>query len=452
MSAVTLVYCVFFFNAPRSFFRDSNTGQQIVIGEKILSDRQVPRTEPPIAWGWASDCAMGFADSRAGLPAVVWLFAVTIVIVTWLWFQLNWECGGNFFFALIFTVPMLATAELRWTASPHIIGWVLLLTTLLYFEKAPTQFRIRDAFLLASAGALWANLDASFLLLPFIALIYGVSHLARPFIWQTESAIDLRKGRWFLMASLFSGVATLLNPYGWSLHLHLAESIGPPSQLHITTAALIALGIAAAGGTLALCEKKLAHFLLALVFVGGAIRFSQMLPLMALVMLPLANGAITHALHRAKDLRLELRRALNVYLGYSDRLRLLDARFSGIALAPLAAVLLWFILQTPSMASYTGFSPDEFPVYGANEVAQLSPNIRLLSTRKYSDYLIYRFRGKLKVFSVDSSLPNLDRYGFTHALLPNDDPLVPALQRMGWKVLFRDDLSTLLANNESQRK
>jgi hypothetical protein len=177
-----------------------------------------------------------------------------------------------------------------------------------------------------------------------------------------------------------------------------------------------------------------------------------MLPLMALVMLPLANGAITHALHRAKELRLELRRALNVYLGYSDRLRLLDARFSGIALAPFAAVLLWFILQTPSMASYTGFAPDEFPVYAANEVAQLSPNIRLLTTRKFSDYLIYRFRGKLKVFTADGSRQDPDRSRFTHALLPNHDPLVPALQRMGWKVLFRDDLSTLLANNESQGK
>jgi len=450
MSVVTLVYCIFFFNAPRSFFRDSNTGQQIVTGEKILGERQVPRTE--IAWGWASDCVMSFTESRAGLPAVVWLFAVTIAIATWLWFRLNWECGGNFFFALIFTVPMLATTALEWTASPHILGWVLLLSTLLYFEKAPTQFRIRDAFIVASAGALWANLDASFPLLPVIALIYGVSHLARPFVWQTETEIDLRKGRWFFLAALFSALATLLNPYGWNLHLHLAESIGPASQYHLTADPLIALGIAAAGGTLALCEKKLAHFILALVFVGGATRFPQMLAMMALVMLPLANGAITHALHRAKDLRVGLRRALNLYLAYSDRWRLLDARFSGIALAPFAAVLLWFILQIPSMASYTGFSPDEFPFYGANEVAQLSPNIRLLSTRKYSDYLIYRFRGKLKVFCADSSLPYLDRYRFTHALLPNDDPLVPALQRMGWKVVFRDDLSTLLANDESQGK
>jgi hypothetical protein len=448
MALLTLVYCIFFCNAPRSFFRDSSTGQQIVMGEKILSDRHVPRTETSIAWGWASDCAMGFADSHAGLPAVVWLFAVSIAIVTWLWFQLNWECGGNFFFALILTVPMLATTQLQWTASPHIFGWLLLLTALLYFEKAPTQFRIRNAFLLASAGALWANVDTSFPLLPVIALIYGVSHLARPFIWQTESAIDLRKGRWFLLASLFSGLATLLNPYGWNLHVHLADSIGPAFQYHLAAGPWIALGIAAAGGTLALCEKKLAHFILALVFVGGAIRFPQMLPLMALVMLPLANGAITHALHRAKDLRVGLRRALNVYLAYSDRWRLLDARFSGIALAPFAAVLLWLFLQIPSIASYTGFPPDEFPVYGANEVAQLSPNIRLLSTRKYSDYLIYRFRGKLKVFTADSSRQDPERFRFSHALLPNDDPLVPALQRMGWKVLFRDDLSTLLVNNE----
>ena len=454
MSAVTLIYCVFIFNAPRSFFRDSDTGWQIVTGEKILNEHQVPHTdpfsfarqgEPWIAWGWASDCVMGFANTHGGLPAVVWLFALTIATVTWLWFRLHWECGGNFFFAFVFALPMIAAAQPRWLAGPHIFGWVLLLATLLYFEKAPAQFRIRDAFLVACAGALWANLDASFVLLPAIALIYGFSHFVRPFIWQTETEIDLRKGRWFVMAALFSAFATLLNPYGWNLYHHLSVPID--SEIPINGAALVALGIAAIGGTLALCEKKLAHFLIALLFVGGAIRSPRLLPLMALVMLPLANGAITQALHRAKDLRVGLRRALSSYLFYSDRLRLLDARYSGIAWAPPIAALLWLILQTPAVASHAGFPPEEFPIYGANEVAQLSRNIRLLAPGTYGGYLIYRFRGTLKVFTYTNTdhLVWMSGYGFTQALLPNDSPIITTLEQMGWKVLFRDDQSTLLS-------
>jgi hypothetical protein len=132
-------------------------------------------------------------------------------------------------------------------------------------------------------------------------------------------------------------------------------------------------------------------------------------------------------------------------------------------------LLPWLYLQIPAVASHTGFSPVEFPVYGANEVAQLPRNIRLFAPANYGGYLIYRFRGELKVF-VDGRddfygvafleryrqlmevRPGwqqvLDAYGFTHALLPNDAVLLPALESAGWKALFRDDVSTLLAKSQ----
>ncbi|HUS07048.1 MAG TPA: hypothetical protein VMZ52_12150, partial [Bryobacteraceae bacterium] len=34
--------------------------------------------------------------------------------------------------------------------------------------------------------------------------------------------------------------------------------------------------------------------------------------------------------------------------------------------------------------------------------------------------------------------------GFTHALLPNRYSLIPGLQQLGWKVLYRDGTATLL--------
>ncbi len=40
----------------------------------------------------------------------------------------------------------------------------------------------------------------------------------------------------------------------------------------------------------------------------------------------------------------------------------------------------------------------------------------------------------------------LDSYHFTHALLPSDYSLVPALEQIGWKELYQDDVATLLAN------
>ena len=38
----------------------------------------------------------------------------------------------------------------------------------------------------------------------------------------------------------------------------------------------------------------------------------------------------------------------------------------------------------------------------------------------------------------------LNRFSFTHALLPNDYSLIPALETAGWRRLYRDGAATLL--------
>ncbi|MBI3698322.1 MAG: hypothetical protein HY238_26230, partial [Acidobacteria bacterium] len=90
---------------------------------------------------------------------------------------------------------------------------------------------------------------------------------------------------------------------------------------------------------------------------------------------------------------------------------------------------------------------------------------RLLAPDKFGGYLIYRFDGRVKVFFDGRSdfygasflrdwrtlvqvrpgwQDQMARYGFTHALLPNDYSLVDALQRTGWTVLYRDRTATFL--------
>jgi hypothetical protein len=122
-------------------------------------------------------------------------------------------------------------------------------------------------------------------------------------------------------------------------------------------------------------------------------------------------------------------------------------------------------LRVPLIASHTGFSTTEFPVYAAGELTLLPPDIRLLAPDKYGGYLIYRFSGTRKVFFDGRSdfygsafmkqyirlvevRPGwkelVSRWDFTHALLPVDYSLVPALEQSGWKVLFRDDVAVLL--------
>jgi hypothetical protein len=228
----------------------------------------------------------------------------------------------------------------------------------------------------------------------------------------------------------------------------------------------LTLGLAMLGAALALGQKRLPRFLLASVLIFAALRSARGLPLVGLALLPVANAAITRALATAWNLRPALGRAIDSFLAYSNRLRAIDGQFGGFALAPLAACLLFAILRMPAIAARTGFPPDQFPVAASAEVEKLPPSARILAPDKFGGYLIYRFRGSRKVFFDGRSdlygsefltqyarltqlrpgwRTQLDEFGFTHALLPNDYSLVQALEFLGWKRLYRDGTATLLA-------
>ena len=487
LAIVTLFYCLVVFDAPQKLFHDSDAGWHIRTGEKILDAWALPRTdpysfsragEPWFAWEWGSDILIGAGYKLAGLSGVVWVFVVAIAAVTWFWFRLHWAIGGNFLLACALAAPMLSTTNLHWLARPHVFSWIFLLVLLASFETARTRFTWKHAVALSLFTAVWANMHASFFFMPLISLLYALSHLIRPLIWNLDSHIEWKSARWFALASVAGLVGSFVNPYGLGLHAHLIAYLSDSDLLdrvgefqsfnfHSEGSAqiLLTLGVAAAGGVLALAQKKVPHFLVAAVLIAAALRSARGLPVVALALLPIANGAVTDALRKARDLRPLLRRRLHRFLAYSDRLHLLDAKLSGLALVPVFGLLAAGWLKVPLIASHTGFSPSDFPVYAAGELTLLPPDIRLLAPDKYGGYLIYRFAGTRKVFfdgrsdfygsgfmkqyirlvEVRPGWKNLvARWGFTHALLPVDYSLVPALEQSGWKILFRDDIAVLL--------
>ena len=98
-------------------------------------------------------------------------------------------------------------------------------------------------------------------------------------------------------------------------------------------------------------------------------------------------------------------------------------------------------------------------------IAALPAGARILAPDKFGGYLIYRFAGQRKVFFDGRSdyygvqfmrdyielvqvrpgwEKQLDRFQFTHALLPKDYSLLAVLPRMGWRELYRDGTAVLL--------
>ena len=486
LAALTLFYSLFLAGGYQSFFHDSDAGWHIRTGELILQTHSLPRTDPfsftqtgqPwFAWEWLADAAVAAIHSAAGLSGVALFYAAALAAGVWIWVRFNWTAGGNFLLTALFASPMLSTTDMHWLARPHLLSWIFLLLTV--------RFAIRPRFTpaalttIAGLSCLWANLHASFLMAPAILLLYAAGAALPSLLFSGDPAESRSHMRGFLFAAAAALGGTLLNPYGIALHRHvilyltdgaLLDRVGEFQSFNFHLAGsgqiLLALGLAAVGGVLSLARKELGSFLLICFLFACALRSARGLPLLALLALPLANGAITQSLRSANGLRTSFRSFLESSLRYSDGLRAIDRRSNGFVWVPLLLLIAAFGLRQPAVAANTGFPPAEFPVAAASAIAKLPTEARLLASDKFGGYLIYRFAGSRKVFfdgrsdlygaqflkdyaNLTQLRPGwritLDRYRFTHALLPTDAPLIEALESLGWTPLHHDAVATLLA-------
>jgi len=473
LSVFTLFYCLFVFDGWRQLFRDSDTGWHIRTGESILTTHALPAHDPYsftrtgerwFAWEWASDVAMGISHRTASMgPAgVALLYAVAIAAATFLWVQLQWRAGTDFLSVCLAAIPMHSTVNLHWLARPHVFGWLLLLAACLVASRREVRCNAATLAGVAAMSILWTNLHASFFLFPVVLLVFAAGNTAA----NTRALGAL---------AAVSLASTLVNPYGWHVHGHVARYLLDSELLdrvgefqsfnfHVTGAWQIVLlmMIVALGGSLALLQGKFAHALLIAIFWALALRSARGLPIAALVALPFACGAISSALRDSS------RTSVLGWVRYSDRLRKIDERFSGF-FAATPVVLALAVLAAFGAVGTAGFPSDQFPVAAGEQVAKLPAEARILAPDKFGGYLIYRFAGQRKVFFDGRSdfygsefmkryirlvevrpgwQAELDSWQFTHALLPNQYSLVPALQQIGWKTIYQDSIATLLVVNK----
>ena len=186
-----------------------------------------------------------------------------------------------------------------------------------------------------------------------------------------------------------------------------------------------------------------------------ALRSARALPLVALLLLPIANAAITAALPWQATLRFRLRN------GCIPRLLRQPPRTGRAASAGSRSSRSSCSRRSASLPA-GAFPADQFPVAA---YPHIPAGARLFAPDKFGGYLIYRSNGTLKVFFDGRSdlygADFLKRYSrlvqvrpgwraywdsfhFTHALLPADAPLLPALEQIGWRALYQDKTATLL--------
>jgi hypothetical protein len=239
---VAMLGLLAFTNLSERLLGDAGIGWHIRTGQLILATHAIPHVDPFsssvaghawFAWEWLFDVIVGSLDSAAGLNGVV-LFAALIIATVFAWtFRLLLRRGTNLLVALALVLLAAAAATIHFLARPHVLTWLL---TVLWFWILDSSFgrghtsrgRTWLPWMLPPLMLLWVNLHGGFLIGFALLGIYWISPAWQWIRLPSERFEDVLKKirtagnvRTLTFVALLSALATLVNPYGWNLHVHV---------------------------------------------------------------------------------------------------------------------------------------------------------------------------------------------------------------------------------------
>jgi hypothetical protein len=477
---------------------DSDTGWHIRTGQWILTSGRIPKADifsftmsgrPWVAWEWLSDVVMALAHRLGGLAGVVWLAMLVLGTTSVCIYRLAVEECGHRLISLGLTWLAMSASTIHWLARPHLATPLMAaifcrILNRVERKRDPTSLRT-----LPPLTILWTNLHGGFFVGIALICIYALGAAAEEALQGSGRNAWLRS-RKYVWTALGCALASLLNPYGYRLHLHVARYLGTSFyfarigefqsiDFHSFTAAyfetLLMLAISAVAWHLR--SGRLIHALLLLSWSHLALFSARNIPIFAVIALPAVGLALRewleHAslLHALRTNIAELERDLE---GIAER-----CQKRGRHLAPCcAAIALALLLAHPGdgKAFRAAFDDSRFPVNAARFLSQdphLS-SIRLFASWQWGGYLIYKLWPSVKVFDdgrtdfygpgfIEEGLlawnanPEwsliLQRYRVNAALLPMDSALASVLREEPekWKPIYQDRISILFAKIEAEK-
>ncbi len=210
---------------------DGDTGWHIRTGDWILQHRMVPTTDifsftKPhqawFAWEWGWDVVFAAIHSFAGLAGVVFVNVLLLGVVSALLFRLIRRCSDNDALAVLFTLLAVCVSMIHWLARPHLVSWLFVLVfshVILSAEKGS----FRGLYWLPVLTLFWTNLHGGFLVGVVLLLTSAMAEGIRALLGSENAWRDAyANSRPYLLCALGCLAASLVNPYTWHLHQHIA--------------------------------------------------------------------------------------------------------------------------------------------------------------------------------------------------------------------------------------
>jgi hypothetical protein len=458
----------------RSLLLDGDTGWHIRTGELVLETGHAPVADPfsfsrPqqewFAWEWLSDVVFAGIWRWRGLAGVAALAGAVLALAATALLARILRLGCGLWTGLGATMAAVSASSIHFLARPHAFS-ILFYTLALWVLCEDRVHRRPLVWLLVPLTALWANLHAG-----FVAWLATLGLL----VMLCAAERDWPRVRRYGCLAAWCTLGSLLNPYGWQLHLHVARYLNSSWILdnvqefqspHIRSEGAVVFALLLLSAAALVPQAGRFEGLLVLVWGFLALRSARHVPFFAIAAAPvLASGVAAYWARLAS--RTGARAPLRIFWELAQE-------FGRHPRASLWLPVSAFVVMAGAPGA--GFPDRVFPVRAVERnLSLLTPSAampRVLTSDQWADYLIYRLYPLQRVFfdgrsdffgpAIGSDYRKLlagenpwrellDRYRFDLALLPHDWPLSTSLDREpGWRRVYQDSVAVLYAREVTQ--
>jgi hypothetical protein len=495
---------------------DAGIGWHIRTGQLILATHAVPRVDPfsasmarqPFArewfaWEWLYDVLAGWLDTAAGLNGVV-LFTALIIALVFAWtFRLMLRRGTNVFVAVVLVLVAASAAMIHFLARPHVVSWLFTVAWFSILESSEKSCRGSDPsgcaqtsirtgrtwllWLLPLLMVVWVNVHGGFLLGFALLAIYWCGAAWQWLRLKQDRFEDVlrklrlaRRVRVLTAIAFLSAAATLVNPYGFKLHVHIYHYLSnrflmdhidefQSPNFHLIAqkcfAALLLLTL------VALAAKaraiSLSQGLVVLFAVYSGLYASRNIPVSSLLLVLVIGPYLSDAMQRFAEKRTKWRAFASG--GFLQRMSAIELQLRGHFFS-IAAIALACLVVAHGGALLgnnlgTNFDAKRFPVAAVNYLEENDVQRPVVSPDYWGGYLIYRlyprarmvvddrhdFYGEeflksyLRMVHVEPGWKDfLDQHQARCVIVPRNSALANILvETAGWQSIYRDDVANV---------
>jgi hypothetical protein len=466
-------------NGPRILNFDGDLPRHLLLGRLIRETGSVPLTDtfsfrtvgyPSIPHEWLSQVILSLSTDLLGLSGVVVLTAL-LVTITWILVYLEASRRTNHLFALLLVTALgIAASMIHVLPRPHLFTYLFTALWIIVLERIRRD-KPRSWGWLPLLMVLWVNLHGMFIL---GVILWG--------IYLAGSVMENPSRQWFslkstgvmLLGGILMLVATFLSPTGfkiWEAVLSLGSNAYITSRIPEYQSAnfhlpetwpfilLLLLMITAFARTPA--KTSWTYILLALTFTGLALYTSRMIPLFAIVFVPVSAKAVGDWF--------EADFSTGRFATIEKNISLTNSSSNGIIwmLLLLIAVILVFRSGGALDPENRGnvFDAEFFPVQAVDWLNQHPQDGHMFNEFDWGGYLLLKLSPRQQIFmdghthiygealtreyETVTFLGNgwqeiLNKYQIKWAIVRTGSPIARALEKEGWKIVYSDKTSTVL--------